>query len=700
MSVPRITYDAHGTPGILAEDPVAAFHGLGWLHGRHRPVQTLLIAAAARGELAKSILPRADLLELDRLVHRHDIPRIGVSEAKHLSEHDRRCLDAFVDGIARAFRDHGMPLELRILGCGIRPPSRETVLSGFLVSACLGLAQAQERMERALVDALSFGADAELLESIFAPHLAGWRPDLLRGVLRHGEAAPSVRGVAQAVGGSNTWAVGPSRSASGKPLLAGDPHLQANQLPALMFEVRARVGDDFWLGATIPGLPGVGVGRNRRVAWSGTFGVADNVDHWLEPIASGVLARDGKPPARRELEIGRRFLTSHRETLWSSPRGTLAWDGAADGTALAARWAATEGGVASTLSAYMRLASSENAADAERILEDAQTLSLHFVLADVFGDVRYVQVGRIPQRSAGWSGLYPADREEWIGVYTGKRLPHATALDGLEASANEARRGEDGAVLSTFAQPPYRRTRILELLHARHDHDRASMQAIQQDLVSLQAHALKPLLAHALPDGPLRRTIERWDCRYHPDSLGPHAFELARAAALRALAPGLGGEWFEHMLDESELGVWWCSALDRLLSRTLAREEEPAARVRAELVGIAGVGASPWGEVQRVHYTNLILGGLPSWLRFDAGPYPLPGSIATVSQGNVVRSEGTSVCVAPVYRFVTDLAEDAAWTSVPGGIDGSRFDRTYLSWLDEHRSGVYHRIAPPDVSET
>ncbi len=699
MSVPRITYDARGTPGILAENPVSAFHGLGWLHGRHRPVQTLLITAAARGELAKSILPRGDLLDLDRLVHRHDIPRIGASEVKHLSEHDRRCLDAFVDGMARAFRENGMPVELRILGCRILPPRRADVLSAFLVSACLGLAQAQERMERAIVDALSFGADARLLETIFAPHLTGWRPDVLRNVSRHGELVPAVRGIAQPAGGSNTWAVGPGRSASGKPLLAGDPHLQANQLPSLMFEVRARVGDDFWLGATIPGLPGVGVGRNRRVAWSGTFGVADNVDHWIEPIADGILARDGKPPAGREIEIGRRFLTSHRETQWSSPRGVLAWDGASDGTTLSARWAATEAGIASTLSAYMRLASSESAAEAERVLEGAQTLTLHFVLADVFGDVRYVQVGRIPRRSGGWSGLYPSDREEWLGVYTGKGLPHAPAVDGLEASANEARRADDGATLSTLAQPPYRRTRILELLYARHDHDRASMQAIQQDLVSLQAHALNPLFVQALPEGPLRRTLSDWDCSYHPSSIGPHAFELARAAALRALAPALGGDWFTHMLDESELGVWWCTALDRLLSRTLSLEEAPATRVRAELAKIAGVTASPWGDVQRVHYTNLILGGLPSWLRFDAGPYPLPGSIATVSQGNVVRSQGTSICVAPVYRFVTDLAEDAAWTSLPGGIDGSRFDRTYLSWLDEHRSGVYHRIAPPELSE-
>ena len=699
MSTPRITYDSHGTPGILAEDAPSAFFGLGLLHGRHRPVQTLLLTAAARGELAQALLPRGELLDLDRLVHRHDIPRIGAAEVKKLGEHDLRCLDAFVAGIAQAFRDHGMPFELRVLGCRIPPPRRETVVSAFLVSAFLGLAQAQERMERAVVDALSAGADEKLLETIFAPHLAGWRPDVLRTVMPHGELAPSVRGISQPAGGSNAWAVDGTRSASGKPLLAGDPHLQANQLPALMFEVRARIGNELWLGASIPGLPGIGVGRNRRVAWSGTFGAADNVDHWVEPIENGTLVRDGKQPVHSELMVGRRFMTRYRDAQWRSDRGTLAWPGHGDGVTLAARWAATEDGVGDTLSAYMQLAFAKSAADAERILESAQTLTLHFVLADVFGDVRYVQVGRIPERSGGWSGLYPTTDAHWVGAFTGKRMPHGRAVNGFEASANEARRGEGGATLSTLAQPPYRRTRIMELLAARYDHDRASMQAIQQDLFSLQAHAMTPLFVQALPDGELREALRRWDCRYHPDSVGAHAFELARAAAFKGVAPELGGEWFTHMLDESELSVWWCTALDRLLTRTLAIDEASGARVRRELAKVAGVAARPWGEVQRVHYTNLILGGLPSWCGFDAGPYPLPGSIATVSQGNVVRSQGASVAVAPVYRFVTDLAEEAAWTSVPGGIDGSRFHDTYLSWLDEHRAGVYHRIAPPDLSE-
>lgn len=692
----RITYDRYGTPGLLAENMVSGYRGLGFLHGRHRPLQTLILACAARGELARRLLPKHELVEIDKLVARFDLTRIGESEAKRLAPDAAQLLDAYAAGITDAIRDRGMPFELRMIGATIAPPDRATILSGILVGACLGLAQCQERMERAIVDALSARADDRVLAEMFAPHLNGWNPELLRTVSRHGEIAPGE--LVTAGGGSNTWAVSGAHTTSGKPMLAGDPHLQANQLPALLFEIRARIAGTAWLGASIPGLPGLAVGRNDHVAWSGTFGVADNVDHWVETITNGALERDSGPPAERIAKIHRRFRSALNERIHTSSRGALSWDGITDGNVLASRWAATEG-VAETFEAYAKMPFAKSAAEAEHILTKAQTLTLHFVLADTSGDVRYVQVGRIPERSDGWSGLYPSDKAAWVGTYTGARMPRAKPDDGIEVSANEARLAPDGAVLSTLAQPPYRRTRILDLLKKRQDHDLASMQAIQQDLYSLQAETLAPLLRDALPNGRIREAIAAWDFRYDEHSTGAHAFEIARNAALRGLDSVLGGGWYRDRLNDSELMVWWCTGLDRILAQALTTNVKASGRVRESLASIANATVSPWGDVQRITYGNIVLAGLPSWTGFNTGPLPLVGSIATVSQGNIVRSGGTSVCVAPVYRFTTDLAEVAASTSIPGGIDGSRFGDSYTSWLDDHRAGRYHRILPPDLDE-
>ena len=276
-------------------------------------------------------------------------------------------------------------------------------------------------------------------------------------------------------------------------------------------------------------------------------------------------------------------------------------------------------------------------------------------------------------------------------------MPRTSGL-AIEASANEDRLAPDGATLSTFAQPPYRRRRILRAPRKRgRRHDLAS-------LCNRFSRISSPVKL-SCPDcsarrGSFRRAHVRdaligWDHCYDVESRGgAHAFELARdAALLLGLAPSLGGPWLAHMLEDTELGVWWCRA-----SIVFCRNHSVIACVRPSPIRVTK-HPSRWGDVNQITYRNLIVGGLPSWMGFDRGPYPLPGSIATVSQGSIVRSGKTQVCVAPVYRFVTDLTEEAAWTSIPGGVDGSRFDATYTTWLDEHRAGLYHRIAPPALNE-
>ncbi|MEZ4270007.1 MAG: penicillin acylase family protein [Myxococcota bacterium] len=135
-------------------------------------------------------------------------------------------------------------------------------------------------MERILLEGLLAGVEPSFFEGLFGERLRGWDPQVIQGL-----AIEQVRGFSSSstgMGGSNAWAVTGERSLSGKPILCGDPHLQVDQLPALLFELRVRLGQEYWLGATIPGLPGIAVGRNRHVVWTGTFAVADNVDSVIE----------------------------------------------------------------------------------------------------------------------------------------------------------------------------------------------------------------------------------------------------------------------------------------------------------------------------------------------------------------------------------------------------------------------------------
>jgi penicillin amidase len=338
---------------------------------------------------------------------------------------------------------------------------------------------------------------------------------------------------------------------------------------------------------------------------------------------------------------------------------------------------------AAAMAAYMRLPMAQSADEAVRILDRALTLSLHFVIADAAGEARHRTCGHIP-RGRKEGALVPV--QSHTGTYAGEALPRFAAEDGIVVSANEARFAPDGGVLSTLAQPSYRLDRITQVLQARRDHDVRSMQALQLDVFSLQAAQLARALASLLPAGELRSELLMWDYCYTEASLGATAYDRVYRAAVRALAPKLGGPWWLAALARTELSVWWCQGIDTLLARSLAEPWWRAAFAKE----VDHSALEPWGLVHTFSMPHLLFGEFAG-----RGPFPLAGALTTVRQGNNVPALNGVATTAPAYRFVADLGEDCAYTSVAGGIDGSVRSPSYTTWLDDWLGGTYHRLVPP-----
>src|SRR5207247_1572510 len=112
-------------------------------------------------------------------------------------------------------------------------------------------------------------------------------PDVRWGT---GVAAAAVRAVA-----SNNWVISGKKTKSGKPILANDPHLEANRLPNVWCEVVLKSGARYGLGATMPGIPVLLIGRNNDVAWGATYAFMDAIDSWVEECRGGKCRRDGAP---------------------------------------------------------------------------------------------------------------------------------------------------------------------------------------------------------------------------------------------------------------------------------------------------------------------------------------------------------------------------------------------------------------------
>ena len=190
----------------MSETVVGAYWGLGWLHGYYRPMQTLLLTTAARGEMSRRLVAKDDLVHMDALVHRHGIIEAGKRSVDQLPNPVASWVDAYLMGISSGLRKAPLPWEFRMLATKIPAPDRASLISSMLIAGFLGLAESQERMERALIESVREGADASLLEAMFSPHLSGWDPHVARD-LSISEAVGSSNQLVFPVSGSNAWAV-------------------------------------------------------------------------------------------------------------------------------------------------------------------------------------------------------------------------------------------------------------------------------------------------------------------------------------------------------------------------------------------------------------------------------------------------------------------------------------------------------------
>ena len=183
----------------------------------------------------------------------------------------RQQLEVYSAGVNDGLQKLGRSLPM--WATGFRPQSW-TIQSSLLIGNLLsfgGLAVSRLQNERLLMELIHAGVSDVALRELFAPRLDNVDFDLLRQVRisnRLSDEAMELLTDLPRLAGSNAWAVSPQRSASGHALLASDPHLEINRLPAIWYEAVLRWGDDYVMGATLPGCPLFPVARTNRLAWA------------------------------------------------------------------------------------------------------------------------------------------------------------------------------------------------------------------------------------------------------------------------------------------------------------------------------------------------------------------------------------------------------------------------------------------------
>jgi len=689
----EVLRDRWGIPYLSAGSQDDLWFAQGFVQASERLFQIELALRAANGRLSEWF---SDLtVPADRFARTVGFHRIGALEAGRWTDPSRSMMRRFIAG-ARAWVASmpAPPLEYAMLGV---PPELPEDLEGWAaVFAYLAWGLSGNWDDELLRLRLSERLGVSAAETLLPPgpvdppvtaagSLAG---RLLEGLPRsHGQ-------------GSNNWVVSGSRTASGRPLLANDPHLLAQQ-PAAWFELHLRAPGYEARGVAFPFAPGIVVGATAHHAWGVTNVSGDIQDLYVERLNdAGTAAEfDGawEPLEVRsetiEVRGGRAVTFEVRETL-HGPILETATVGVAgtefvpiNGT-FALRWAAADG-----LLEPFALVGLVGATSFESFREALRGLSCpgqNVVYADVDGTIGYQCTGRFPLRRTG-EGSAPVpgwtSEHEWDGYLPFDELPWSkNPGSGYIVTANNRIHDEDYPhLIALDFHPPYRARRIGDLLSSNDTVTAADCGSIQVDTVSLPAQRLLPHLSATEANGEGAEALDRlrgWDGDLRADSWEAAVYEVwLGEIAAHVLGADEDPETFAAYFASREAFV--CSALPAMLEsggpppaggswdEILAGGLADALRVLEERLGTER-GTWRWGALHRVRFAHPLarMPGLAAL--FVAAEHELGGDEQTVLQAGFDAHLGFDAVVIPSWRVVVDLADlDASRAVLTTGQSGN-----------------------------
>ncbi|HEY1337561.1 MAG TPA: penicillin acylase family protein [Bryobacteraceae bacterium] len=676
-SAVSVTFDTLGEPHIRAGNIADALFVQGYVTAQDRLWQMDGLRRYSGGNLAEIIGPAT--LDTDRESRRLRLRRIAEEGYTRLPAGDRTAFAAYARGVNYfiATHLHNLPLEFSLLKYEPRPWS---VVDSLLL--CLHMFRTLTTTwhdEIAKRQMLSEG-DATKVNFLF-PVRSGWDP----------------------LPGSNAWAISGKHTASGKPLLSNDPHLEYS-LPGIWYMTHLTVpGELDVAGVALPGAPGIVVGHNQRIAWGITNLQFDVQDLYIEQFdeRTGRYMIQGQPEqAHMEREVIQvKGQAAQEFPVWVTRHGPLI---VSEGnTRMALRWAAAEPGLLQF--PVMDIDRAQNWQDFRAALSRWPGPGSNFVYADVDGNIGYQAAGKLPNRR-GYAGDLPVDgssgKFDWDGFIPFDKMPSVyNPPSGIVVTANQDPFPPDYPypVNGNFA-PPYRAKQIRDLLGAHESWRASDLIAVQKDVYSGFSKFLAQQVVAAYEKrrgrnpglDPAVAMLRTWNGQMDRNEAAPFLIALiyqhVRTAVAENAAPGKGQLYdftmapaaIERLLRERPEG--WFLSYDEMLLRSLADGVEEATRIQGR-----DMGRWKYGAYLRVAINHPVLHQVPLVGKyFDIGPVAMSGSSTTVKQ--------TTQRLAPSMRMNADLGDwERSLLNIQIGQSGQALSGHYR---DQWSSYYYGRSYP------
>lgn len=688
-----INRDQRGIPHIVADNDEDLFFGFGYAIAQDRLYQLDYLRRRGSGRLAEVLGPDGSeldllsrvpgfrsVLELDVLARTVGIRRIAEAEWAKLPEETRTLLTAYSNGINAWMQEMGekLPIEFGLLDYRPEPWSPIDCLTiegefRWYLTGRFPVIVIPELAKRVLGDGplhRAFLQVEEDAESILPP---GSYPAKRCGSQPVGTAAGDPEGAT----GSNNWVMAGSRTDTGKPMVASDPHIAFDAV-SCWYEVHLCGGSFNVAGASYVGMPAVMFGRSEQVGWGCTNNICSQRDLYQEktdPANPDCFLYDGKwePAKEREEIIHVKGGVPVRKTIRQSRNGPIVDEilppVARQTGPVALKWLGTyQGGWVTALLAMNR---ARTAAEFREALRPWHVPTFSVVYADTKGDIGFQATGRIPIREVWERGYRPGwdPQHQWQELTPFEGMPHWSNPErGWIATANNRPAPENFPYpLAGTWNDGMRARRIRQMIEAQPKFSCQQFGAMHLDAMSLRGVRCVPGLLKFLASSSDARIqqaaqhLRRWDGRMEIDRVAASIFEVFFARFAREVARERFDEATAPFVQGGVNGLT-ASLLDGDPAGWFATGKREAAVVRAmnnaldwltERFG-NDMAQWQWGKLHLLRLPHVLSGRGDLGTLLDQPGIPVPGNAHTVcNTGLGANFDGRS---GAGYRLVADLS--------------------------------------------
>ena len=729
--------DDYGVPHVVAESDYDAYFAVGYVHAQDRLWQMELIRRAGQGRLAEVLGEPA--LKIDKMFRTLGLWSQAEKTAPTIDEATRTALHAYADGVTSYIASHKgkYPIEFDLLNF---EPEPWTIGHSLLISRLMAwelnysrwvdiiLAELVERLGAAKAGEI-FPTWPEGAPLIIAEELNGKKSAYMAAQLFESDQAfRKLLGSPGLESGSNAWAIAGSKSTTGKPILANDPHLLFSA-PGRWYELHVSAPGLDVSGASIAGVPFVVIGRNQSIAWGVTNAMLDDEDFYVEEVDSV------QHPARYRFNNGWRPVEQRIDTIlvknsppvllsvYQTHRGPIInrMESAAQWSRqlMSMRWVGHE--ISSEAQAFYLINRAHNWKEFLDGLRFFAVPAQNFVYADVDGNIGYHTGGRIPIRKTKTATLtFPGwtDEYDWKGFVPFEQMPQVlNPPEGFVATANNRIVSDSYPYyLSNLWEPEWRIERITEMLRSRPLLSVEDMQRFQQDVFSPHAREVVPIILKAFKGQPPSNGDVQTALTYFRNwnfemKAGDVATSLFQAFLVRMVH-----NTFEDEMGPSLLGVYDTLASVPLIAITklmkkgsspwfdnvktpqietmndmIRQSLDDALRDLKTTYG-GEIKEWRWGLIHQVQFPHVFSANDILRPIFTVGPFPAGGSHSTVNNGDFQILNPYLNTVGPSTRQIFDLSDINNTRSItPPGQSGQVFQRHYDDQVHMWLNGLYRK---------